>query len=235
MLLRLGVSLALTCLVVLAGGIADAAKPTQAAFRVTLTASLTKDWTFTRVEPEAGCTRTTRGVGRWQTRLSTGASTRVQAIAASGGRVRFTGATIRALAGTATQAGTMTIIGQGPPPCNRLSRSVRCGQRQRLFRGGSVSFGSPRPGVLQFRTLRGAAPIRSFDSTCPEEPNDIRSIRTDLSLATGPLDRDDVFARDVRRWFISGDSEQVTTIEGGVAGRVTERVRWTLTFTRIAR
>jgi hypothetical protein len=234
-MLRLGVTLGLTCLLVLAGGIAQAAKPRQATFRVGLTATLTKNWTFTRVEPEAGCTRTTRGVGRWQAKLSTRPSTRVRAIAATGGRVRFTGATLRAIAGAATQSGTMTITSRGAPPCDRLSRTVRCGEQRRSFRGGSVSFGSPRRGVVRFRRLRGVTRIRSFDSVCPEEPADIRAIRTDLPLASGPLDAADVFARDVRRWFVSGDSEQVTTIEGEVPGRVTERVRWTLTFTRIAR
>jgi hypothetical protein len=234
-MLRFGVPLGLTCLLVLAGGMAHAAKPRQAAFRVALTATLTKDWTFTRVEPEAGCTRTTRGVGRWQTKLSTQAPTRVRAIAAGGGRIRFSGATLRAIAGAATQSGTMTITTRGAPPCDRLARSMRCREQGRSFRGASVSFGSPRRGVLQFRELRGAAGIRSFDSVCPEEPSDIRAIRTDLPLATGPLDRADVFARDVHRWFVSGDSEQVTTIEGEVPGRVTERVRWTLTFTRPTR
>jgi hypothetical protein len=42
-----------------------------------------------------------------------------------------------------------------------------------------------------------------------------------------------VFDRDVPRFFISGNSRQVTTIEGPYDGRVTERVRWTLTFTRL--
>lgn len=233
-MLRLGVPL-LTCLLALAGGAAHAAKPRQAAFRVALTATLTKDWTFTRTETGEGCTRITRGVGHWQTKLSTRRSTRVRAIGAGGGKVRFSGATIRSIAGRATQSGTMTVSGRGAPPCNRLSRSVRCGEQLRSFRGGFVSFGSPRRSVLEFRTLRGVAPIRSFSSTCPEEPSDIRAVRTDLPLAPGPLDPSDVFTRDVRRWFVSGNSEQVTTIEGEVPGRVTERVRWTLIFTRIAR
>jgi hypothetical protein len=233
-MLRLGVPL-LTCLLALAGGAAHAATPRQAVFRVTLTATLTKDWTFTRTESEAGCTRVIRGVGHWQTKLSTRRSSRVRAIASGGGKVRFSGATLRSIAGIATQSGTMTISGQGAPPCNRLGRTIRCDEQRRAFRGGFVSFGNPRRGVLEFRALRGVATIRSFDTTCPEEPGDIRAVRTDLPLATGPLDGSDVFARDVRRWFVSGDGEQVTTIEGEVPGRVTEHVRWTLTFTRIAR
>jgi hypothetical protein len=63
----------------------------------------------------------------------------------------------------------------------------------------------------------------------------IRSIRADLPLATGPLDAGDVFDRNVPRWFVTGDTEQVTTIEGDVDGTVTERVRWRLNFTRLPR
>lgn len=232
-MLRLGVLFGLMSLLILAGGVAHAAKPRQAVFRVGLTATLTKNWSFTRVEADPGCTRTTSGIGRWQTKLATQSSTRVRAIAAAGGRVRFTGATLRAIAGAATRSGKMTITTRGAPPCDRFARTVRCGAQRRSFRGASVSFGSPRPGVVRFSPLRGAVRIRSFESICPEEPNDIRAIRTDLPLATGPLDKSDVFARDIRRWFVTGDSQQVTTIEGEVPGRVVERVRWTLTFTRI--
>ena len=234
-MLRLGVSLCLMCLLVAAAGAAYAARPTPAVFRVTLTATLTKDWTFSRTEAEVGCTRTIRGVGHWRTRLATRTSARVRAFPARDGRVGFSGATLRAIAGTATRSGTMTITTRGAPPCDRLARTVRCGEERRTLRGGSVSFGSPRRGVIRFRRLRGASSIRSFDSICPEEPSNIRAIRTDLPLATGPLDASDVFARDVRRWFVTGDSQQVTNIEGEAPGRVTERVRWTLTFTRLAR
>lgn len=234
-MLRLGVTAFLACLVLLAGVAAPAAKPNPAIFRVTLTATLTKNWTFTRVDSEAGCTRTTRGVGRWHATLATRRPAGVLAIAAPDGRVRFPGARLRAIDGSATQSGTMTVTSRGAPPCDGTPRPVRCSAERRSFRGGFASFGSPRRGVLRLGSLRGAAPIRSFDSTCPEEPSDVRSIRTDLTLPAGPLDRSDVFSRDVRRWFISGDSEQVTTIEGDVPGRVTERVRWTLTFTRVTR
>jgi hypothetical protein len=220
----------------MAGGAAYAAKPRQSVFKVTMTATLTKTWTFTRVDSsETGCTRTTRGVGRWQAKLSTRSAGRVRAVAAGGGKVRFSGATLRTLRGAADRSGSMTTTAVGQPPCERVSRSVRCGRERRTFRGGSAAITSPRKGVLQLGRLRGAEAIRSFRSTCLEEPNEIRTIRTDLPLATGPLDAADVFARDVPRWFISGDTEQETTLEGDVEGRVIERVRWTLNFTRLPR
>jgi hypothetical protein len=129
----------------------------------------------------------------------------------------------------------MTITATGQPPCKRFSRSVRCEPERRTFSGGSTALTSPRKGVLKLARLRGADAIRSFRSTCLEVPSEIRTIRTDLPLASGPLDAADVFAREVPRWFISGDIEQVTALEGDVEGRVTERVRWTLNFTRLPR
>jgi len=234
--LRLAVLALFAFLLVLAGGAAYAAKPRQAVFKVTLTGTLTKTWTFTRIQSsEADCTRTTRGVGRWEAKLSTRRAGRVRAIAAGAGKVRFSGATLRTLAGVAARSGLMTITATGLPPCKRLSRSVRCQPERRTFSGGSTALTSPRKGVLKLGRLRGADAIRSFRSTCLEVPSEIRTIRTDLPLASGPLDAVDVFAREVPRWFISGDTEQVTSLEGDVEGRVTERVRWTLNFTRLLR
>ena len=80
---------------------------------------------------------------------------------------------------------------------------------------------------------RASPPRGRFRSGCPEEPVDIRAIRTDLALADAPLSSADVFDRDVPHFFVSVNTTQETTIEGDYDGRVTERVRWTLTFTRL--
>jgi hypothetical protein len=232
--LRVGVLALFACVLAVAGGSAYAARPKQAVFKVTLTATLTKAWTFTRIDSEADCTRTTRGVGRWQAKLSTRRAGRIRIAAGAGGSVRFSGAVLRALAGSATRSGSMATAATGAPPCEQNSRSARCGQERRSFRGGSTSVTSPRKGVLRLGRLRGAESIRSFRSTCLEEPGDIRTIRTDLPLAAGPLDTADVFDPTVRRWFVTGDTDQVTTIEGDIDGQVTERVRWRINFTRLS-
>jgi hypothetical protein len=231
--LRVGLSALSACLLILAGGTALAAEPQQAVFKVTLTGNLTKDWSFTRVEEQGNCTRTTRGSGRWQLRLSSRRPGRVRAIAGVGGRVRFSDATVTAIGGTATRSGTIRVTTAGSPPCERGTRSVRCPRQKRTFTRGSSSLRSPRKGFLRLTSLRGASAARSFPSGCLDEPTDIRAIRTDLPLATGPLDAGDVFGRDISRFFVTGNTEQVTTLDGDVTGRVTERVRWTLVFTRL--
>jgi hypothetical protein len=232
---RLGSCAFLVCLLLLAGETVHAAQPRQAVFRVTLTATLTKGWTFTRVEEEEGnCTRTTRGTGRWQVKLSARRPTRLRVTAVGAGRVGFSGA-VRALAGTAVQSATMTVTGGGNPPCDRRPRLIRCAAQRRSFSGASSEVRNWRKGVLQLGSLQGAGTVRAFRSECLRGAAVVRAIRTDLPLARAPLDTSDVFGRNIPRFFTSAATEQVTTLEGGVEGRVTERVRWTLFFKRLPR
>lgn len=234
--LRLGCLAFFVFLLVLAGGSAHAAKPKHAVFEVTLTATLTKEWTFTRVEEDddGNCTRTARGTGRWQAKLSARRAGRLGVTAAAGGKVRFSGA-VAGLAGTAVQSGRLTVTAGGDPPCDRRTRSVRCAPQRRSFSGASSTVRNPRKGIVQLGSLRGAGSARAFPAECLQDAADIRAIRTDLPLATAPLDTSDVFGRNIPRFFATGDTEQVTTLEGEVEGRVTERVRWRLVFTRLSR
>jgi hypothetical protein len=146
--------------------------------------------------------------------------------------VRFNRAVVAALAGTALQSGSTTTA---PPNASCPGAAVQrdCTRQRRTVRGARATFASPRRGVLRLGRLQRASGIRSLAGGCGNEPADVRAIRTDLNLANGPLAAADVFALDVPRFFVSGNSEQVTTLEGPVEGRVTERVRWTLTFTRL--
>lgn len=222
-----------TCVLLLAWGAAGAAIPQRAAFRVTLTGSLTKDWTVKRTV-EGECNETTTGTGHWRLTLATRSPSRIVTVgpSAPGRSLRIAPALVRSISGRASQTGTsrLEILGPG---CVHQVRRTDCRRQTRSFRGATARLTSPAPGRARFAPLRGASAARSFGSACPQEPPDIRSIRTDLALADAPLSAADVFDRDVPRFFISGNTEQVTTIEGDHTGRVTERVRWTLTFTRL--
>lgn len=231
--LSLGV-VGIACLLVSASGGALAAQDAGARFRVTFTATLTKTWNVTSSEGEPGCVRTTKSSGRWQARLAAKSVSRVRVVSAGQGRVRFAGGTIKALAGTASQSGTNAVIGQGTPPCDRQTRTVRCNTQRRSFRRASTALRNPRRGVLALARLKGADVVRTFSPQCPGEPPEVRSIRTDLPLATGPLDAPDFFSDDTPRFFVTGDSQQESTITGDLEGTVIERVRWRVTFTRIA-
>jgi hypothetical protein len=195
-------------------------------------ATLTKDWTHVRVV-EAECIEVTTHTGHWKLSLATRRpSTIVIAGSPTRGRLRLPRAVVSSIAGQATQTGSRRLEVRGAR-CVRESERTPCPRRQRSFRGANARLTSPARGKARFAPLRGASAARSFRGTCPEQPPEIRSIRTDLALADAPLSTADVFDRDVPRFFISGNSRQVTTIEGPYDGRVTERVRWTLTFTRL--
>lgn len=233
-MLRLGVFVVLAALL-LAWGAAGAATPRRAAFRVTLTGTLTKDWTVKRTVT-ADCDEVTTNAGHWKVTLATRSPTRIVAARPSGNRLplRISPSVVRSIAGTASQTGSVRMVTQGPR-CVRSIRRSNCAGQRRSFRGATARLTIPARGKARFARLQGAAAARSFRANCPEEPADIRSIRPELTLADAPLSAVDVFDRDVPRFFISGDSEQETTIEGEYEGNVIERVRWTLTFTRLAR
>jgi hypothetical protein len=229
---RVGVWVLVTAVLVLAWGTAGAATPRRAAFTVTLTASLTKDWTIKRAV-EGECTETTTTTGHWRMNLETRRASRMVVTASGRGRpLRISPAVVHTIAGTATQTGSVRTASEGPR-CVRSIQQRSCARKRARVRNASVRLTSPRSGVARFAKLQGIAAARSFAGTCPEQPAHVRSLRTDLGLADGPLAASDVFDRGVTRFFITGNTTQETTITGPYDGKVTERVQWTLTFSRV--
>ena len=233
-MLRLrGVLVLLVCVVSLGWGAAGAATPQRAAFKVKLTGTLTKDWTVSRTV-KGECTEVTTHTGQWRMTLGTRRQSRIAFTSRGRGkRLGISPSLVRAIAGSATQGGSV-LLTSGGPACVASIRKVRCALRRKDFRGATVRLTTPRAGRARFTTLRGVSAARSLRGSCPEEPVEIRALRTDLGLADAPLSAADVFGRNVPRFFIRGNTSQVTTIEGDYDGKVTERVRWTLTFTRVS-
>jgi hypothetical protein len=228
-----GVLALLGCVLCLGWGLAGAATPQRASFNVKLTATLTKNWTVSRTV-EGECTEVTTHTGQWRMTLGTRRQSRIAFTSRGRGRrVGISPSLVRAIAGSATQGGSVLLRSRGPG-CTGPIRMVRCALRRVEFRGATARLTTPRAGRARFTTLRGVSAARSFRGSCPEEPADIRALRTDLRLADAPLSAADVFGRTVSRFFITGNTTQETTIEGEYDGKVTERVRWTLTFTRVS-
>jgi hypothetical protein len=226
-----GVWILLLFVVSLGWGAAGAATPQRAVFKVSLTGTLTKDWTITRTV-EGECTQVTTQTGQW--RMTLGTRRRSRIAFTSRGRARPLGispSVVRSIAGSASQGGSLRIEFRGLG-CNR-SIHQRCARKSASFRGATVRLTTPRPGIARFARLRGVSGGRAIRGACPQQPDDVRALRTDLRLADAPLSAADVFAPDVPRFFISGNTTQETTIEGEYDGRVVERARWTLTFTRV--
>lgn len=228
-----GVLVLLVCVVSLGWGAAGAATPQHAAFNVKLTGTLTKDWTVIRTV-EGECTEVTTHTGKWRMTLGTRRQSRLAFTSLGAGRrLGISPSLVRAIAGSATRGGSVLVTSRGPA-CTAPIRMVRCALRRVDFRGATVRLTTPRAGRARFMALKGISAARSLRGSCPEEPAEIRALRTDLRLADAPLSAADVFGRSVPRFFIRGNSSQVTTIEGDYDGKVTEGVRWTLTFTRVS-
>lgn len=233
MLRLIGVWVVLGCVLLLGWGAAGAATPQRAAFSVTLGGTMTTDWTLKRTVADGECDKVATSNGHWQLGLATKRSSRIVILGPSspGRRLQIASGVVRWIAGTASQK-VLTRLATRGPRCVRSTQTRNCGSQRRSFRNATVRLTSPARGVGRLTRLQGAAPARSFRGSCPEEPAAIRSIRTDLSLADAPLIAADAFDRNVPRFFISGNTTQETTLTGGYNGKVTERVRWTLTFTR---
>ena len=226
-----GVSILLVCAVTLGWGAAGAATPQRAAFNVKLTGTLTKEWTVSRTVV-GECTEVTTHTGQWRMTVGTRRQSRIAFTSRGRGRrLGISPSLVRAIAGSATRGGSVRVTSRGPG-CTGSIRKVRCAPKRVDFRGATGRLTTPRAGVARFAALAGVSAARSFRGSCPGEPADVRALRTDLRLADAPLSAADVFSRDVSRFFISGNITQETTLEGVYDGTVTERVRWTLTFTR---
>ena len=233
-MLRLhGVLVLLVSVVFLGWGAAGAATPQRAAFKVKLTGTLTKDWTIRRTV-ENDCTEVTTHTGQWRMTVGTRRQSRIAFTSRGRGRrLAISPWLVRAIAGSASRGGSVLVTLLGPG-CTGSIRKVRCPLRRVAFAAATVRLTTPSAGRARFASLGGVSAARSFRGSCPEEPADVRALRTDLRLADAPLSAADVFSRQVPRFFISGNTTQETTIEGDYDGKVTEHVRWTLTFTRVS-
>lgn len=234
MLRQIGVFIGGFAALFLAWGAAGAATPARAVFDVTLTGTVTKSWTARHVV-EGACDEVTTHRGTWRLSVRTARATRVVAVGPSGpGRpARFSPGIVRSIAGSAIRSGSRRIQNQSNQ-CG-TDQTATCTRRRVSFRGATTAFSSPSRAKLRFGRLQGIKQARSLGGTCPVEDPEIRGIRTELTLADGPLTVGDLFDRDVPRFFISGNTTQETSIEGEYDGKVVESVRWTLTFTRLKR
>jgi hypothetical protein len=221
------------CALVLMWGAAGAATPKRAVFRVTLTAVLTKDSMSRRVV-DGACDEVTTTAGHWRMTLAARRPSTIVVVGPSGpGRpVRFAQSTIRRIVGSASQRGT-TLVQNPGGRCGAPTQRIDCGRGAASFRGATARISSPRRRIARLDRLQGASAARSLRGRCDAEPAEIRAIRTDLGIADAPLSVADFFDRNVPRLYLTGNTEQETTLEGEVEGTVIERVRWTLVFTRV--
>jgi hypothetical protein len=214
---------ALTCLIAIIAGSADAARPTRATFGVTLRATITKDWNTVSESTEEGCTVVRRSIGHRTVTLRSARPTRV-VVSFQSGKAVFSPSAVRFVTVRVAQSGENR--NRRELPCGSGTERVRCRPASRRMSGGSFRFARSGRNEISFQAAR----LPGAGTSCPREPAAVRAIKPGLRDAEGEISEIDLTGGASQTAFAS--AEATTDLEGPDAGRVVERVRWSLTFTR---
>jgi hypothetical protein len=209
---------------------AAAAETSTVRLLVTVRASVTKQWTYTRVTRSDGCTSTVKGGGTRAIAIrSSDASIMTASWPRTSARVTFS-APVRLLAGTVNQSGTKTtrIGGSG---CDTGTHKITCLRVRRSFRNQTVQLVSRRAHRLGFRRMTGLV-SDAFFNRCPGEPSAVRALSGGIELADATFSERDLFDRTTAGVTLQGSAD-VTTKLLKSPGNVIQRVRWTLTLRRL--
>jgi hypothetical protein len=209
----------------LAGTADGASQPKRVAFRVTLNATVTKDWNSVIDSIENGCPISQRSVGRRIVRLRSARPTTVL-VTLGNGRVSYSPAVVRYVRAELSLSGSRTTTVQAP--CNPRTTHTRCTHLRRAVGGWRFGFFRSARNEISFRSAR----LPAFSMACPRESSGVRGIRPGLQDAQGELSEPALMNPRTPTQTAIGTSEVEADLEGAEAGRVVERVRWELTFTR---
>jgi hypothetical protein len=205
------------------------AEAARAAFRVTLGATLTKDWNYVVQDEQNGCPARTRVQGRRVVRVRSSRPSLVF-VTFAGGRARYSPAVVRFISGKAAQTGSILLSTGEPPSC--AARSVRqaCARPKTSVAGLARFFRSGRNEISFARTRSLAG---EFPTACPPQAGAVRTHEPSLHLAEGEISEADLRNPRLRAQTATGSAEETTEFTGDADGRVVVRVSWELTFRRV--
>lgn len=212
-------------LVILAGTAAAASAPRRAVFDVTLQATVTKDWNTVVDATEDGCSVSRRSVGRRTVTLHSARPSRVVVTFGAGG-ASYSPGLVRSVTAAVRQTGTREL--KVMAPCRARTVRSGCARMTRSTSGGRVRFFRSARNEISFHS----AALPGFATSCPTESTGVRSIRPGLQQAQGAIDEASLASARIRSQTSFGTSEVTSDLDGAETGRVVERVRWALTFTR---
>lgn len=196
----------------------------RAVFEVTLNATVTKEWNTVARRTENGCPTATRTHGLATVRLRSSRPSRV-VVTFRPGRVEYAPTAVRPILLAVEEGGAKTVKVEAP--CPESTVRTLCPKRQRTLRGGTARFF--RSGKNELSFARASLPFSA--SSCPSQSADVRAIRPGLSDAQGEISEATLANPRIAQTAL-GSSTQTTDLEGAETGRVIERVKWALTFTR---
>ena len=221
---------ALAAVTVLAGSAVTAGSGREADVRLalTLTASISKSWTYSSTRTEENCRVRTRGSGERTITLRSHRPTIVTARGV-GSRIVFRPSAVRFLGGVVTEGGSKTEYAS----CDGKITAFDCVRFRREFAGKAARFSSPRSGVLRFAPLVGLP--RANQPTCPGEPANVRKEEPGLRSAPGRLREEILLDPRFKRFVSTGNLTRTRRFGGTSVATVRQRVHWALTFARAPR
>lgn len=217
---------ALICLLAFVAGAAHgASQAKRVAFRVTLKATVVKDWNTVIEATQDGCLTRTHSVGRRTVRLRSARPTTIF-VTFGKGRVSYSPKIVRFVRIELAQNGNRTA--KILAPCEPRTTHVLCAPKRRALSGPRFAFFRSARNEISFRPAR----LPELPSACPGESASVRSIRPSLRDAQGELSEAVLANPRIQTQTAFATAEVTTDLEGQESGRVIERVSWELTFTR---
>jgi hypothetical protein len=218
--------LAFVCLVTaLVASARDAASAKRAVMKVSLGATITKKWNTVTETTLGGCDVSIHSIGTWKVVLKSLRPTRV-VVSARSGRVSYSPAAVRLVRVDVTGSGSEATTFKAP--C--MERTVRntCPRARRIVKGGTFRFFRSGRDEISFRPTR----VPEVAGTCPWQSAQLRAIKPGLEQAQGELSEAALTDPRVPGQTAQASADTESDFDGDEVGRVTERVGWSLSFTR---
>ena len=217
---------ALLCTVIAVGAAARTdMQARRAVLRVTLNATVTKKWNTVAETTLGGCDVAIHAVGTRKIVLRSLRPTSV-VVTATGGRVSYSPTAIRFV--RVDVSGTGNDSTKYEAPCMEHTVRNDCPRSLRVLTGGTFRFFRSKRNEISFRPTR----LPEVPGTCPWQSAQLRAIEPGLQQAQGELAEAALTNLRAPGQTALASADIESDFDGDEVGRVTERVRWSLTFRR---
>ena len=215
----------LSLLGALAAPARDAAPARRAVLKVTLGASVTKRWNTVTHTTLNGCDVSIRSIGVRKATLRSKRPTKV-VVTSRARRVSYAPAAVEFVTVDVTGSGEQTTTYE--PPCQQPAEHIACARTRRHVSGAAFRFFRSKRNEISFRRAR----LPAGSGSCPRQSATLRAILPGLHQAEGGISESSLTNLRVAGQTAIGSADVESDLDGDEEGRVTERIRWSMTFTR---
>jgi hypothetical protein len=212
-------------LAALAAGARDAAPAKRAVLKVSLSATVTKTWNTVTDTTLGGCDVSIHSIGARKVVLKSARPTRV-VVTSSGGRVAYSPSAVRFVRIEVSGSGSEAT--RFKAPCKEQTVKNDCRRAHRVLTGGALRFFRSKRNEISFHRAR----LPEVAGTCPWQSAQLRAIRPGLHQAEGELVEAALTNPRIAGQTASASAEVDSEFDEDEVGRASERVRWSLSFSR---